>query len=88
MNIVRYDGTRFITEDEIDREFTDQWVLISVKNEHDALTRKGFLVATAEGKDELRSVLSDIAITEFDSKATIIYGCKTRGDDLHVQLLG
>ena len=30
MDIIRYDGTRFITEEEIDKEFTGHWVFISL----------------------------------------------------------
>lgn len=85
MNIVRYDGTRFITEEEIDSEFTGQWVLIKIDDDVD---REGYLVASAEGTGEFRPVLSDIAIDEFDSRAKVIYGCETRGGSLHVQLLG
>jgi hypothetical protein len=83
--IVRYDGTRFITEDEIDREYTGKWVLIRI-NEDTA--REGYLVASAEGKDELRPEMSAIAISEYDSQAKVIYGCRTRGSSLHVELLG
>jgi len=85
MEITRYDGTRYITEEEIDREFTGYWVLISISDE---LDREGYLIASAEGRDELLSKLEDIAILEYDSNATIVYGCKTRGDSLHVELLG
>ena len=85
MEIIRYDGTRFITEEEIDQEFTDCWVLVSTEN---ALYREGYLIASASGDDENYAPLSDIAILELDSKATIIYGCKERGGSLHVELLG
>ena len=85
MGVIRYDGTRFITEEEIDREFMGHWVLVTTDriNAHE-----GYLVASAEGRDELRPELDDIGITEFDSKAKIIYGCKERGGSLHVELLG
>jgi len=85
MEIIRYDGTRFITEEEIDEEFTGHWVLVATK---DAVDREGYLIASAEGRDELRPKLDDIGISEFNSKATIIYGCKERGGSLHVELLG
>ena len=82
MEIIRYTGTRFITEEEIDHEFTGQWVLVRIDetNPWDG----GYLVASADGRDELRPELSDIAMDEFDCKARIIYGCKTRGDSFHV----
>ena len=85
MEITRYDGTRFITEEEIDQEFTGQWVLVATK---DAVDREGYLIASAEGKDELRPKLDEIGILELNSKGTIIYGCKERGGNLHVELLG
>ena len=31
MEITRYDVTRFVSEEEIDQEFTGQWVLVSLK---------------------------------------------------------
>ena len=87
MEITRYDGNRFITEEEIDQEFTGQWVLVSLigtDNPWDG----GYLVASAEGKDELRPALDNIGIIEFDANAKIFYGCKERGGNLHVELLG
>ena len=87
MNITRYDGTRFITEEEIDRDFTGQWVLISLINLPNPW-EGGYLVASADGRDEMYPELSDIAYYDFNNKAKIIYGCKTRGDSLHVQILG
>jgi len=85
MEITRYDGTRFITEEEIDREFLGHWVLVATK---DAVDREGYLIASAEGRDELRPELEKIGILELDSNGTIIYGCKERGGSLHVELLG
>ena len=85
MEIIRYNGTRFITEDDVDRDFTGQWVLIRISDESNP--RNGYLLASAEGKDELRPLLEDIGITEFDCNAKILYGCKTRGRNLHVELL-
>ena len=85
IDIVRYDGTRFMTEEDIDREFIGQWVLLRINKDYD---REGYLVASADGRDEMRSVLSDIAVDEFDAKAKIIFGCKSRGGSLHVELLG
>ncbi|MCL2224022.1 MAG: hypothetical protein FWB96_03530 [Defluviitaleaceae bacterium] len=86
MEITRYDGTRFLTEDDIDREFTGQWVLLRTDSYDNAW--EGYLVASAEGRNELRPVLSAIAISEYGGRATIIYGCESRGDSLHVELLG
>ena len=87
MEITRYDGTRFITEEEIDREFTGQWVLVSLAGT-DNPWDGGYLVASSDGLDELRPELSDIAMDEFDSNAKVYYGCKERGGNLHVELLG
>ncbi|MCL2356369.1 MAG: hypothetical protein FWC70_04295 [Defluviitaleaceae bacterium] len=86
MGIIRYDGTRFVTEGDVDREFTGQWVLVRIHDEENP--RNGYLLASAAGRDDLRPQLEDIGITEFDSKAKILYGCKSRGRNLHVELLG
>ncbi|MCL1997680.1 MAG: hypothetical protein FWG65_02825 [Turicibacter sp.] len=86
MELTRYDGTRFITEEEIDKEFTGKYALISfesVENPWD----EGYLIAVAAG-GEGRNALSDIAMLELNSNATIIYGCKERGVNLHVEVLG
>ena len=83
--ITRYDGTRFITEEEIDREFEGQWVLIGITEE---LFSDGYLLASAEDHDMAYSELSDIGVLEYDAQATVVFGCKTRGDNLHVELLG
>ncbi|MCL2048649.1 MAG: hypothetical protein FWG87_07955 [Defluviitaleaceae bacterium] len=85
MDIVRYNGVRFITEEEIDQEFTGQWVLVTTDriNAHE-----GYLVASAEGRDELRSALDDIGTEEYGGKAKIKYGCRERGGSMNVELLG
>lgn len=84
-DITRYDGTRFITEEEIDEQFTGKIVLIAVSS---GLERDGYLIASADPRVKgTRSILSDIAIDELDSNATVVYGCKTRGMNLHVELL-
>ena len=83
--ITRYEGKRFITEAEIDAEFTGCYVLIDTidfPNE-----RAGYLVASGDGSDEALEALDDLADAELKA-ANIIYGCKTRGGSLHVQLLG
>ena len=86
MGIIRYDGTRFITEEEIDSEFMWQWVLIRTDGKPNA--HAGYLVASALGTNDLRSPLEDIGIDEFNCQAKIIYGCESRGGNLHVELLG
>ena len=85
MEITRYDGTRFMTEEDVDRDFIGQWVLLHVSKDY---AREGYLVASSDGHDELRSLLSDIAVKEFDAQAKIIFGCKSREGNLHVELLG
>jgi len=84
--ITRYDGTRFITEEEIDKEFLDHWVLITIENPND---RSGYMIASATDEGENRSLLSDIAAFELDDALDkkIIYGCKERGGNLHVYLI-
>lgn len=87
MDITRYNGTRFITEEEIDKEFTGQWVLVSLiglDNSWDG----GYLIAVANSNEQNYSILSSIAINEFSATAKIYCGCKERGGSLHVELLG
>ena len=84
--VVRYDGSRFITEEEIHSEFTGRWVLIYTEGRPNA--HEGYLVASADGRDIFRPMLSDISIDEFDCKTRIIYGCAPQDEYLNVRLLG
>ena len=86
MDLERYDGTRFITEEEIDAEFTGFWVLVAT-NQINA--NEGFLVAAAKDVDEpnMRMVLENIGLDEYNGCAKIFYGCESRGMNLHVELL-
>jgi hypothetical protein len=83
--ITRYDGTRFITEEEIDQEFTGQWALIHAKKPVD---RDGLLIATGPDTHEAYAVLSDMAEDGYELHAKLIFACETRGGSLHVELLG
>jgi len=86
--ITRYDGTRFITEEEIDKEFLDHWVLITIENPND---RSGYMIASIIDDDdgENYGLITDVALLELDDniEAKIVYGCKERGGDLHVYLI-
>jgi len=87
MDITRYNGTRFISEEEIDQEFTGQWVLVNLAGLESSWDG-GYLIATAPSNEQTYSELSSIAINEFDANAKIYCGCKERGGSLHVELLG
>jgi hypothetical protein len=87
MGITRYNGTRFISEEEIDQEFTGQWVLVNLAGLESSWDG-GYLVATAENGEQGYSILSSIAIDEFDANAKIYFSCRERGGNLHVELLG
>lgn len=84
--ITRYDGTRFITETEIDKEFTDHWVLIAIENDQQGFDGEGYLIASIEDVGDNYGLIADLA-TELDFKVKIKCGCKERGGDLHVQIL-
>ena len=83
--VMRYDGTRFITEEEIDNEYTGQWVLVNLDGTSNPWDG-GYLVATADGIDEMRPIIDRIGIIEFRANAMVYYGCKERGGNLHVEL--
>jgi hypothetical protein len=48
----------------------------------------GYLLASAEDHDMAYLTLRRIGILEYGAQTTIIYGCQTRGENLHVELLG
>ncbi|MCL2170259.1 MAG: hypothetical protein FWB74_09600 [Defluviitaleaceae bacterium] len=82
--VTRYDGTRFITEEEIDVEFEGCYVVIEIKNDSD---RDGYLIASVHGDAENSySISSDIAMDEIDTNATIVYGTKLRGLSIDEQI--
>jgi hypothetical protein len=85
MEVMRYEGTRYITEEEIDKEFTGRYVLITFNHDN---PYDGFLLASAEDSNEGYAALSGIAVDEYNRKAIISYGCKERGMNLRVELLG
>jgi hypothetical protein len=85
MDIMRYDGTRFVMEGEIDREFRGQWVLVSL-TDLDNSWDGGYLIATVTSRDTLFS--QTLAIDEFNANAKIYYGYRERGGNLYVELLG
>ena len=87
MDITRYDGTRYVTEEEIDQEFTGQLVLVSLANVEDTFDG-GYLVAVAANNQQGYNGLSDLAFDEFNTVAKIYFGCLERGGNLHVELLG
>jgi len=87
--ITRYDGTRFITEEEIDKEFLDHWVLIAIENDQQGLSGEGYLLASADSKEGNYALLCNIEETELEEEqmSTIVYGCRERGGDLRVYIL-
>ena len=86
MDLQRYDGSRFITVDKIDEEFTGHYVLVTTSRVN---ANEGFLVASAKDVNEpnMRMVLENIGLDEYEGRAKIFYGCKTRGMNLRVELL-
>ncbi|MCL1997675.1 MAG: hypothetical protein FWG65_02800 [Turicibacter sp.] len=87
MELTRYDGTRFITEEEIDKEFTGKYALITFEGLDDHWNG-GYLRAVAEDSADGFSAIDDIGIFEHNSNARVVYGCEERGTNLHVEFLG
>ena len=75
MEVTRYDGTRFITKEEIDEEFDGYNVLVSLKGVSDRFN-EGYLIAAAKDGKGSYGILSDIAMEELEADAKIHYGCK------------
>ncbi|MCL1997666.1 MAG: hypothetical protein FWG65_02755 [Turicibacter sp.] len=86
MELTRYDGTRFITRDEIDKEFTGKYALISFAGLEERWDG-GYLIAVAENSQDGFNALDDIGIFEYETYFQIMYGCAERGVNIHVEIL-
>ncbi|MCL1987048.1 MAG: hypothetical protein FWG64_03640 [Firmicutes bacterium] len=81
--VTRYDGTRIITFDEIDKEFDGGCVLIDNKDFPKEI--KGYLLASAMGKGD-STLLHNIMFEEYNGKDVMFWRGNPpgRGDDSYV----
>ena len=77
MEIIRYDGTRLMTVDDVDRDFLGHVVLLDT--EGFGSSWQGYLLASVEGGREAFKLLHELRMTEYGGKGSIESGCDKRG---------
>ena len=78
MSLTRYDGTRILTEADVDREFLGKTVLLDGRmfpNQN-----KGYLIASVDAKRDQVELLDDILYGEYNGSGLIITGSKAKGE--------
>ncbi|MDR2547115.1 MAG: hypothetical protein LBC96_06335 [Lachnospiraceae bacterium] len=77
MNLIRYDGTRLLTETDVDRDFEGKTVLLDC--ERFPNLSKGYLVASVDTTREQVELLDEIKMNEYNGGGMIITGSKEKG---------
>jgi hypothetical protein len=78
MSLTRYDGTRLLTEADVDREFLGKTVLLDCREFPDGY--EGYLIASVDADREQLGLLHDIKMNEYGGRGLIITGSKARGE--------
>ena len=78
MSLIRYDGTRILTEADVDREFLGKTVLLDGRDFPNQ--SKGYLIASVDADREQVDLLDDIIMTEYSGRGLIITGSKAKGE--------
>jgi len=78
MTLTRYDGTRLLTEADVDREFLGKTVLLDCREFPSGY--EGYLIASVDAEREQVRMLRDIKVNEYGGRGLIITGSKARGE--------
>ena len=78
MSLERYDGTRFLTETDVDREFLGKTVLLDCRGFTEG--DEGYLVASVDATREQVLLLDEIKMNELGGRGLIITGSKSKGE--------
>jgi hypothetical protein len=78
MALVRYDGTRILSEDDVDREFLGKTVLLDCRDFPGGY--EGYLVASVDAVRDQVEFLYDIKMNEYNGRGLIITGSNTKGE--------
>jgi hypothetical protein len=77
MSLTRYDGTRLLTEAEIDMEFLGKTVLLDCREFPNQ--SKGYLIASVDAIREQVENLYNIKMNEYNGRGLIITGSNEKG---------
>jgi len=79
MSLIRYDGSRLLTEADIDREFLGKTVLLDCTDFPNQ--SRGYLVASVDAMSDQVDLLDNIKMNEHNGrKLMIITGSKAKGE--------
>lgn len=78
MNLTRYDGTRIMSEADVDREFLGKTVLLDCREFPNQ--SRGFLIASVDTDREQVPLLVEIKMGEFGGRGLIVTGSKAKGE--------
>ena len=78
MSLIRYDGTRILTEADVDREFLGRTVLLDCRGFPKG--DKGYLVASVDADREQVEHLYEILYSEYSENGLIVTGSKAKGE--------
>ena len=78
MTLTRYDGTRLLTEADVDREFLGQSVLLDCREFSSGF--EGYLVASTNADRDGFRLLLDVKTSELNGHGLIVTGSNCRGE--------
>jgi hypothetical protein len=78
MSLTRYDGTRLLTEADVDREFLGKTVLLDCREFPSGY--EGYLIASVDAEREQVRFLDEIKINEYGGRGLILTGSKAKGE--------
>ena len=78
MSLIRYDGTRILTEADVDREFLGKTVLLDCREFPNRV--KGYLIASVDNDREQIFHLDEIKYNEYGGRGVIVTGSKAKGE--------
>ena len=78
MSLIRYDGTRVLTEIDVDCEFLGKTVLLDCREFPNQ--SKGYLIASVDTDRDQVELLYDIKMDEFGGRGLIVTGSTVKGE--------
>jgi|GEM_PF-1578273 len=78
MSLIRYDGTRLLTEEDVDREFLGKTVLLDGREFPNQ--SKGYLIASVDATREQVEFLDEIKYGELNGYGYIVTGSSAKGE--------
>ena len=78
MSLIRYDGTRLLTEADVDQEFLGKTVLLDCREFPSGY--EGYLIASVDADREQVLLLDEIMFNEYGGNGLILTGSMAKGE--------